>query len=260
MSQHYSQLPSLEYATQDMSMVSYGKKRAYPSTTGPSKLARSGRKTVRKYRSRYSFYAPAAVQTKTGFPGFMKMTHRYSAAVRITGLAGAVSSYIFSANGLYDPDVSGTGHQPMYFDQLGSIYNHYCVMKSRIKVQMIPVVASAGCQSVRCVLYLQDLSSPSSINTAIERSKSNWTVISHLSNTFGPQNKLSLGWNGFETFGNKIVSDENYQGSTGANPVEQSYFILSFQDAAAAGIAVMDVQFTVEYDTVWTELAANAGS
>ena len=40
----------------------------------------------------------------------------------------------FGVNCLYS--VGGT--QPLYFDQLAAIYSHYTVMKSRIKVTMIP--------------------------------------------------------------------------------------------------------------------------
>ena len=44
----------------------------------------------------------------------------------------------FGVNCLYDPYLSVGGTQPLYFDQLAAIYSHYTVMKSRIKVTMIP--------------------------------------------------------------------------------------------------------------------------
>jgi len=241
-------------------MVTYGRKRAYGASTTGSKLARSRYTPVKKTRSKYRFFAPLVAQTRTGFPGFMKMTHRYNTTFRLTSTAGGIKDYVFSANGMYDPDITSTGHQPMYFDQMGSIYDHYLVTNSRCKIQLIPVVASAGCQSIKAVLYQQDTATPAVPQTAIEKTRSNWTMISHVSNTFGPQNKLSLSWSAMQTFGNKSISDATYQGTVGANPVEQSYFILSMQDAVQVGIISVDVNVTLEYDAVWSELTNNGGS
>jgi len=50
---------------------------------------------------------------------------RYSDYFQLTTTSGAVSTYVFAANGLYDPNITGTGHQPMGFDQLLQFYNHY---------------------------------------------------------------------------------------------------------------------------------------
>ncbi len=41
---------------------------------------------------------------------------------------------IYSANGLYDPDVTGIGHQPRGFDQIKTMYDHYHVLQSKITV------------------------------------------------------------------------------------------------------------------------------
>lgn len=55
----------------------------------------------------------------------------YSLSPPITGLA---SSIVFSGNGLYDPDITGIGTQPMGFDQMMIFYEHYTVFSARIIV------------------------------------------------------------------------------------------------------------------------------
>lgn len=35
---------------------------------------------------------------------------------------------------MYDPDLTGFGHQPYFFDQLTDIYSHYVVIGSKIKI------------------------------------------------------------------------------------------------------------------------------
>lgn len=51
-------------------------------------------------------------------------------------------SYVFRANDLYDPNYSGTGHQPSGFDQLMQWYNHFTVIASKIKVRHAPRTGS----------------------------------------------------------------------------------------------------------------------
>jgi len=42
--------------------------------------------------------------------------------------------HVFSANGLFDPDITSTGHQPYGFDQYMAQYNHYTVVGAKITV------------------------------------------------------------------------------------------------------------------------------
>lgn len=63
----------------------------------------------------------------------------YSQRVSLTSTAGAITSQLFSGNGLYDPDVSGTGSQPEGFDQMMALYGRYRVYSSKIKVDFINV-------------------------------------------------------------------------------------------------------------------------
>lgn len=51
---------------------------------------------------------------------------------------GAGASYIFHANDLYDPNNSGTGHQPHGYDQLVQIYENWQVLSSAIEVVLFP--------------------------------------------------------------------------------------------------------------------------
>lgn len=57
-----------------------------------------------------------------------------------TGLAinppigGLLGSYVFQLNGLYDPNITGAGHQPLGFDQLMLMYEHGTVIGAQAKV------------------------------------------------------------------------------------------------------------------------------
>jgi len=51
--------------------------------------------------------------------------------------AGGSNSWVFQGNNLYDPNYTGTGHQPMFFDNYSSVYSRYRVIYSTIKVTVI---------------------------------------------------------------------------------------------------------------------------
>jgi hypothetical protein len=48
------------------------------------------------------------------------------------GSSAGVSLYQFAGNGCFDPDITGTGHQPYYWDTYTGVYNYYSVMGSRV--------------------------------------------------------------------------------------------------------------------------------
>ena len=49
--------------------------------------------------------------------------------------ASTGSEYAFRLNSLFDPNITATGHQPRYFDQLTNIYQLYRVYKCSFEVQ-----------------------------------------------------------------------------------------------------------------------------
>lgn len=52
-----------------------------------------------------------------GFPKIVKMTHRYfENATLVTSAGGTPAFQRFRANGMYDPNQTGTGHQPMFYE------------------------------------------------------------------------------------------------------------------------------------------------
>jgi len=64
-----------------------------------------------------------------------------------TTLASSVNSfYQFKVNSIYDPDLTGGGHQPLGRDTWASIYNYYKVLEVNIKLELFDtnLVTSGG--------------------------------------------------------------------------------------------------------------------
>jgi hypothetical protein len=69
---------------------------------------------------------------------------RYTDTFTVTTSAGpGIGNAVFNLNGLFDPDSTGAGHQPMGFDQLASLYNRYRVYKTWWTVRVLPVASTA---------------------------------------------------------------------------------------------------------------------
>lgn len=135
-------------------------------------------------------------------------------------VGGLPASYVFSLNGLYDPNITGVGHQPLGFDQLMPMYNHYTVIGAKIKV-----IANNTDVSHGCTVLLQIKDTATTSNSAVEMIENGLTKYCLLgpelsgSSTKTLYNKCSMK----EFFGKNIVTEHDYRGTNGTNPPEQVY-------------------------------------
>lgn len=74
------------------------------------------------------------------FPRTKLVRHKYVDIVTIPAASSSGFSqlYTFRANSTYDPDYTGTGHQPLYRDEMAAQYASYTVIYSAIKVTPSP--------------------------------------------------------------------------------------------------------------------------
>lgn len=213
-------------------------------TTTVVKKAKPGKSQV--------FRVPAwAGKSKTGFPKELHMKHRYCEVIQIGAVGGAVQNYSFIANGMFDPNHSGTGHQPLYFDQLSAIYNHYVVLNSKITVKA--TVVGTVTQPVALAVYVNDDTTvtPASPQIAAEQSSAKYgTVLPDGNGTLTLVNRYSAKQN----FGPGAISDPNLQGTVSANPTEVMAFTISGQAIDLVSTWGTYCFVTIEYDVVWQEL------
>lgn len=125
---------------------------------------------------------------------------RYVDTVSIDpGLAG-ISSHAFYANGIFDPDYTGTGHQPLMHDEYIALYGYYRVISSKIKVAPVPNSTSAVEPCIYGVYIDHDTSLDYTLGTSViedSRNKGSWGIL----NNFGPNyvgatpKTKTLSWN-----------------------------------------------------------------
>jgi len=247
--------------------------RMYPTST-----ANTRRKTVKKVVKRRAAprkvqdplvkYAPSRMYNFRPMniftrPPVIGMQHRshllYSETVPISATgAGVVGYYAFSANGLYDPNITGTGHQPMGFDQLMLLYEHYTVTRAKVTVTfMNDDNKQSGFVGVA---ISPDGTLPSSYSTLIENGLVSKAYLNggHAGNQAYPSNnvvQVSMPFDIKQINGRAapIVGDDLYRGDAASNPTEQTYIALFISNPFNATIINAVAQVEIDYEATFTE-------
>lgn len=217
-------------------------------------------KVMAKRRAKKARVAPVRIVTRSNnitqlrsipIPMVWKTTLRYcTQTISLNpGAAGAPAQQLFAANGLYDPDITGTGHQPMGFDQFMVIYSTYTVTAS--KIELFAYNKDSGTsQILTCIAgYFTGVVYA---DKAIEQGEATWV---HM----GPRgsNKeiatLSNKWNLKSQAGNAAgVGEPVDGGSSGANPTALAYFNVIADPNNATDTAAIDIFAVIDYDVTFS--------
>lgn len=222
------------------------------STSRKRKFTKKRRVTFSRFVNKRKSVSSGTVVGRTiGFPRMLKFKHIYSESILLTDNGGP-QNYLFSANGMYDPNYTGTGHQPMYFDQVGALYNHYCVIGSKITIRAVPQGTSVQ-NPYKIVLWVNDDTNVSPTVDGIMEFKGAKTRL--CTGGINPsQIVLTQSWSAKKYFGGSPLANTNLQGTTSSNPIEQSYYNITLR--TLDGISTVSVWFQVqiEYIAIWKEL------
>jgi len=217
--------------------------------TALSNVSKRSRATSRSKRSTLKKNAQIVRFPSFGFPTKLQVKHKYVDSNGLNGALGALAVQQFRANGMYDPDYTSTGHQPMYFDQLAAVYDHFTVLKSYLKLTVHTLSGTSG-QLVSVYLNDDTTVTPGTKEARIEQSSAKDVTLT----AYGGPQTIYLGFDAYKTFGGSILGNDNLQGSASADPTEQTLFTITA--AAIDPSQTTSVWYTAEivYTAVWDEL------
>lgn len=184
------------------------------------------------------------------FPARSTRRLRYSTNLTLTSTSGVVASYVFSANGLFDPDITSTGHQPMGFDQMMLSYNHYTV----VGAHFLGVFKNTSSSTPTICVTIQPSPTPiTDVDQIIEYGLNNRDNLEY-KGVQGSVRTLEERVSIKKIQGvNDVVDVTDLQGNAAANPVEQTYFIVQCWDAASGVSSVVTVEVVIEFTAIFTE-------
>lgn len=122
-------------------MVKYYRRRRAPARY---KRKRSAYKKRTGYRAKRTFRRPMYKRKVNAYKlrrQFMPLCNivkmKYVTSFTVTTIANAAAFWKFRANSLYDPDETGSGHQPSNYDLWALQYKEYNVIGSKITVKYL---------------------------------------------------------------------------------------------------------------------------
>jgi hypothetical protein len=194
----------------------------------------------------------------TPLPPMLRVRMKYVSYVDLSsGVTAAVN--VYSANGLYDPDITGTGHQPRGFDQLIALYDHYVVLESKCRAEFL-----ASGQRPYVGVQLQATSTPQTdyIDYA-EQARCEHSVgpyyVTYGGITDTRKHEMKFVATQFMGIPDPITSTK-LQGSISANPTDGAFFHVFMQHYDGSTAASITAVVTLEYDAVFIEPVPVASS
>lgn len=217
-----------------------GSKRVYASKAVQS---------AKKPRSSYKMSVP---RNKFLLGGKVTTNLKYVSHGQLNaGAIGVPDTYVFSANGLYDPDITGVGHQPRGFDQLMALYDHYNVNYSRIRVTFMASTTSG--QPICGIMLNDDSIAESNMIQAMENRITSYKGLAYGNGVVD----VFLRFNSKQFFD---IKDRQLYGTSGSNPSDQAYFIIFVQPTYSVDIGAVDYVVEIDYNVTFSEPNNVAGS
>lgn len=207
------------------------------------------RKTTKRNKSR-STGMSRNIQYTGPLRRSLRSVVKYSDMYTITSGGTTPSKLMFSLNGLFDPDITGIGHQPRGFDQIMTMYDHYVVIGCKINLQISNPDVNRGNTVYSCVV---DNTGTLSYVDLLETGS---RVAKHINARDAGQSSCTINLNinpNKWLARSKPLSDPDLKGSATTNPTEQCYLYIAHIAEDLSTANTVNVLATFEYTTVFFE-------
>ncbi len=214
---------------------------------------RSRKKIVRKRRKNY---LPKAI-----VPDAKMVRLKYSEFVSIDAATGLAGNHIFSANNVHDPNVTGTGSQPLGYDEWSAFYNHYTVLGAKCKATFFSAGSDTGADSAVVGIDLKaDTTLVTDTTVLLDSANSR---IRYMTTKDAGNNPSVVNWFSAKKFFHvkDLNSSNRWRTAIGASPNDQAYFhIFLGPISAGSNPTAVQVLIQMEYIVLFSERKSLASS
>lgn len=189
-----------------------------------------------------------------------KFKLRYVQSAPLTCTTGVLQSYVFRANSIFDPDLTGTGTQPCGRDQLALIWDHYVVLGAKITVTFSQDASQSAANIVGVHLKDSSTTAYGTVEEYMMAGAGKWKTLNGVQTT---PKTMSQNFSCRKFFNLKDPSDNVTRvGATfGNNPTDDAYFHVMLQSTgASAATTVVNALVQIDYIVQCSEPKAQAMS
>jgi len=190
----------------------------------------------------------------------MRRTLRYSQQVQLDPTTG-VAVQQFRMNSLHDPDYTGTGHQPMGYDQLcPALYQQWWVTASKITIDAVFLTDAASIASVginRCEFAFFATANDTTVPTTVDQMLENHNCKFHHLSGYQNRGRMEIALYHPPYFGvseKQYIADDNYGGAAGSNPtrwVVGNLAACSGYQGSDTTLGAVEFQVMIEFDAIF---------
>jgi len=167
------------------------------------------------------------------------------------GAGGATGTRVYSANGCYDPDTTGVGHQPAGFDELMSIYAEYVVVGSTCKINARSV--TSGEAFLAGISVQRSNTTYTDFRRYVENADTVWTAVDGFGTT-GNATKFITHKCDMRDAGTNVLTDADFFGTAGSNPAEQRFYHILCQMYNGTGdLPAQEFWIEITYDVIFRD-------
>lgn len=172
---------------------------------------------------------------------------RYSAFITLDPTFVGTAIHTFRANDCHDPDYTGSGHQPLFFDQLMAIYKKCYVLGSKITARFVPN------NSIMFVNVQADNDTTAlGYDALIEQQKAGWKFIPPTATRTAVITKNFSAKKQFHT--KDVIANPNLYCTTGASPTEQHFYHVQVGGIAGSDPNACHIHVTIDYICRFTDM------
>lgn len=168
---------------------------------------------------------------KMPIPDEMWVTLRYAENLDATATLGGYS-YVYAANDVYDPNVTGTGSQPLSYDQWTAMYARWVVLMAEIEV-----VVTSRTVSGRLSVAVVPVTAASFYPTTYEAACQMRYAKMASTTGGGPSPKIVVKIKMNDLYGvplSTIQSDDAFAGAAGSSPNRRMAFAIAAETSGAS--------------------------